>query len=53
MSIQFKTEKSLNVGGMKMIPIKTEDDKQLFVKQTSVFLSESKRTKNLKQFRCR
>ena len=37
MSIQFETEKSLNVGGMKMIPIKTEDDKQLFVKKCFSF----------------
>ena len=37
MSIQFKTEKSLNVAGMKMIPIKTEDDKQVFVKTDKCF----------------
>ena len=32
MSVKFETVKSLNVGGMKMIPVKTEDGKQLFVK---------------------
>ena len=29
MSIQFKAEKSLNVAGIKMIPIKTDEDKQV------------------------
>ena len=37
MSIQFKTEKSLNVAGMKLIPIKTNDDKQVFVKTNKCF----------------
>ena len=37
MSIQFKDEKSLNVAGMKMIPIKTTDDEQVFVKTNKCF----------------
>ena len=37
MSIQFKDEKSLNVAGMKMVPIKTDDDKQVFVKTNKCF----------------
>ena len=37
MSIQFKAEKSLNVAGMKMIPIKTNDDEPVFVKTNKCF----------------
>ena len=37
MSIQFKAEKSLNVSGMKMIPIKTTDDEQVFLKTNKCF----------------
>ena len=37
MSIQFKAEKLLNVSGMKMIPIKTTDDEQVFVKTNNCF----------------
>ena len=37
MSIQFKAEKSLNVSGMKMIPIKTDDDEQVFLKTNKCF----------------
>ena len=37
MSIQFKDEKSLNVSGMKMIPIKTTDDEEVFVKTNKCF----------------
>ena len=52
MSIQFKTEKSLNVAGMKLIPIKTNDDKQVFVKTGKYFSFGEKKIKNLKQFLC-
>ena len=48
MSIQFKTVKSLNVGGMKLIPIKTEDDKQVFVKTNKCFSFGVKRDKKFK-----
>ena len=48
MSIQFKTEKSLNVAGMKMIPIKTEDDKQVFVKTDKCFSFGVKKDKKFK-----
>ena len=37
MSIKFETVKPLNVGGMKMIPIKTDEGKQLFVKTGKCF----------------
>ena len=37
MSIQFKAEKSLNVAGMKMVPIKTTDDEPVFVKTNKCF----------------
>ena len=37
MSTQFKAEKSLNVAGMKMIPIKTTDDEQVFLKTNKCF----------------
>ena len=37
MSIQFKAEKPLSVSGMKMVPIKTTDDKQVFVKTGKCF----------------
>ena len=37
MSIQFKAEKSLNVAGMKMVPIKTTDDESVFVKTNKCF----------------
>ena len=37
MSIQFKAEKSLTVAGMKMIPIKTDDDEGVFVKTGKCF----------------
>ena len=48
MSIQFKTEQSLNIAGMKMIPIKTEDDKQLFVKTGKCFSFGVKKDKRFK-----
>ena len=37
MSVQFKAEKSLNVAGMKMIPIRTDDDEGVFVKASKCF----------------
>ena len=37
MSIQFKAEKSLNVSGIKMITIKTNDDEPVFVKTEKCF----------------
>ena len=37
MSVQFKAEKSLNVAGMKMIPIRTDDDEGVFVKTSKCF----------------
>ena len=37
MPIQFKSEKSLNVSGIKMIPIKTDDDEGVFVKTGECF----------------
>ena len=48
MSIQFKNEKSLNVAGMKMIPIKTNDDKQVFVKTEKCFSFGVKKGKKFK-----
>ena len=48
MSIQFKTEKSLNVAGMKLIPIKTNDDKQVFVKTNKCFSFGVKKDKKFK-----
>ena len=48
MSIQFKTKKSLNVGGMKLIPMKTNDDKQLFVKTDKCFSFGVKKDKKFK-----
>ena len=37
MSVQFKAEKSLSVAGMTMIPIRTADGKQVFVKTGKCF----------------
>ena len=37
MSLKFETVEPLNVGGMKMIPIKTEEGKQVFVKTEKCF----------------
>ena len=48
MSIQFKTEKSLNVAGMKLILIKTNDDKQVFVKTNKCFSFGVKKDKKFK-----
>ena len=46
--IQFESVKSLNVGGMKLIPIKTEDDKQLFVKTDKCFSFGVKKDRKFK-----
>ena len=43
MSIKFETVKPLNVGGMKMIPIKTNEGKQLFCKDKQMFFVRSKK----------
>ena len=48
MSIQFKTEKSLNVAGMKLIPIKTNDNKQVFVRTNKCFSFGVKKDKKFK-----
>ena len=48
MSIQFKTEKPLNVAGMKLNPIKTNDNKQLFVKTNKCFSFGVKKNKKFK-----
>ena len=48
MSIHFKTEKLLNVAGMKMIPIKTNEDKQVFVKTEKCFSFGVKKGKKFK-----
>ena len=47
MSIKFETVKPLNVGGMKMIPIKTKV-KQLFVKTNKCFSYGVKKDKKFK-----
>lgn len=48
MSIQFKTEKSLPVAGMNVIPIKTNDDKKVFVKTDKCFSYGVKKDKKFK-----
>ena len=48
MSVKFGNEKSLNVGGIKMIPVRTEDDKQLFVKTEKCFSFGVKKDKKFK-----
>ena len=48
MSVQFKAEKSLNIAGMKMIPIKTTDDEQVFVKTGKCFSFGVKKDKKFK-----
>ena len=37
MSLKFEAAKSLNVGGMKMIPVKTNEDKPVFLKTAFVW----------------
>ena len=48
MSLQFKDEKSLGVAEMKMIPIKTNDDKQVFVKTGKCFSFGVKKDKKFR-----
>ena len=48
MSLKFEAVKPLNVGGMKMIPIKTEEGKQLFVKTDKCFSFGVKKDKKFK-----
>ena len=48
MSIQFKAKKLLNVAGMKMIPIKTNDDEPVFVKTEKCFSFGVKKDKKFK-----
>ena len=47
-AIKFETEKSLNVGGMKMISVKTNEGKQLFVKTDKCFSFGVKKDKKFK-----
>ena len=47
-AIKFETEKSLNVGGMKMISVKTNEGKQLFVKTDKCFSFGVKKDKRFK-----
>ena len=48
MSLKFEAVKSLNVGGMKMIPIKTDEGKQVFVKTDKCFSFGVKKDKRFK-----
>ena len=48
MSVKFGNEKSLNVGGLKMIPIKTNDDEQLLMKTEKCFSFGVKKDKKFK-----
>ena len=48
MWVQFKAEKSLNIAGMRMIPIKTTDDEQVFVKTGKCFSFGVKKDKKFK-----
>ena len=48
MSLKFEAVKSLNVGGMEMIPIKTNDDKRVFVKTDKCFSFGVKKDKMIK-----
>ena len=48
MSVKFETVKSLNVGGMKMIPIKTNDNEQVLVKTDKCFSFGVKKDKKFK-----
>ena len=48
MSLKFGEPKSINVGGMKIIPIKTADSKPVFVKTGKYFSFGVKRDKNIK-----
>ena len=48
MSIKFETVKELNINNMKLIPIKTNDDKQVFVKTNKCFSFGVKKDKRFK-----
>ena len=48
MSLQFETVKPLNVGGMKMIPMKTNEGGQVFVKTDKCFSFGVKKDKKFK-----
>ena len=48
MSLYFETVKSLKVGGMQMIPIKTNDDKSVFLKTDKCFSFGVKKDKRFK-----
>ena len=48
MSLKFETEKPLNVGGMKMIPVRTNEGKQVFVKTDKCFSFGVKKDKRFK-----
>ena len=47
-AIKFGTEKPLNVGGLKMIPLKTTNDEQLLVKTDKCFSFGVKKDKRFK-----
>ena len=53
MSVKFENEKSLNVGGMKLIPIRTNEDEQVLVKTDKCFSFGVKKDKNSRRFQCR
>ena len=48
MLVKFETVKPLNVGGMKLIPLKTNEGKQLFVKTNKCFSFGVKKDKKFK-----
>ena len=48
MSLKFEAAKSLNVGGMKMIPVKTNEDKPVFLKTDKCFSFGVKKDKRFK-----
>ena len=48
MSPKFETVKPLNVGGMKMIPVKTNEGKQVFVRTDKCFSFGVKKDKKFK-----
>ena len=48
MSIQFEAVKELNINNMKLIPIKTNNDEQLFVKTNKCFSFGVKEDKKFK-----
>lgn len=48
MSVKFEAVKELNINNMKLIPIKTNDDKQVFVKTEKCFSFGVKKDKKFK-----